>query len=100
VDYYYSVILSHLQRGYQLDNFIAGKGAIQISDSWALRNMQQKGFDFGVVPILSDRDNFAAKDETLRELNQNLRLQIAGEPIPFTEWSERLAELHEEEQHL
>jgi len=40
----------------------------------------------------------AAKDVTLKELKQSFGLQIA--PTFFTEWSEELAGLNEEEQHL
>jgi len=42
----------------------------------------------------------AAKDVTLRELKQNLGLQMTGDPNFFTEWSERLPILKAEEQHL
>lgn len=53
-----SAILSQPERGYEEDNFVSGKVAMQISGSWALRFMTQKGIDFGVMPI--PRDRFAA----------------------------------------
>jgi len=53
-----SAILSQPERGYEEDNFVAGKVAMQISGSWALRYMRQKGIDFGVMPLPRDR-NFA-----------------------------------------
>jgi multiple sugar transport system substrate-binding protein len=53
-----SAILSQPERGYEEDNFIAGKVAMQISGSWALGFMKKKGIDFGVFPI--PRDNAPA----------------------------------------
>jgi multiple sugar transport system substrate-binding protein len=50
-----AAILSQPERGYEEDNFVSGKVAIQISGSWALRYMNQKGIDFGVMPIPRDR---------------------------------------------
>jgi len=49
-----SAILSQPERGYEEDNFIAGKVAMQISGSWALGFMRKKGIDFGVFPIPRD----------------------------------------------
>jgi multiple sugar transport system substrate-binding protein len=51
-----SAILSQPERGYEEDNFIAGKVAMQISGSWALRFMTSKKIDFGVMPIPRDRN--------------------------------------------
>jgi predicted type IV restriction endonuclease len=42
----------------------------------------------------------AAKDVTLRELKQNFGLQMAGDPTFFSEWSDGLAVLSEEDRHL
>ncbi len=53
-----AAILSQPERGYEEDNFVSGKVAMQISGSWALRYMKQRGIDFGVMPIPRDR-NFA-----------------------------------------
>ena len=50
-----AAILSQPERGYEEDNFVSGKVAMQISGSWALRYMKQKGIDFGVMPIPRDR---------------------------------------------
>lgn len=50
-----AAILSQPERGYEEDNFISGKVAMQISGSWALRFMTQKKIDFGVMPIPRDR---------------------------------------------
>jgi len=46
-----SAILSAPERGYELDNFIAGKVAMQITGPWTLAQLQQSGIDYGVLPI-------------------------------------------------
>jgi multiple sugar transport system substrate-binding protein len=55
-----AAILSQPERGYEEDNFVSGKVAMQISGSWALRYMKQKGIDFGVMPIPRDRTTATA----------------------------------------
>ncbi|WP_019498823.1 ABC transporter substrate-binding protein [Pseudanabaena sp. PCC 6802] len=50
-----SAMLSQPERGYEEDNFVSGKVAMQISGSWALRFMSQKKIDFDVMPIPQDR---------------------------------------------
>ncbi|AFY74607.1 ABC-type sugar transport system, periplasmic component [Synechococcus sp. PCC 7502] len=55
-----AALLSQPERGYEEDNFVAGKVAMQISGSWALRYMGQKGIDFGVMPIPRDRNSATA----------------------------------------
>jgi predicted type IV restriction endonuclease len=42
----------------------------------------------------------AAKDVTLRELKQNFGLQMSEDPAFFTEWSENLLGLNDEDKHL
>jgi multiple sugar transport system substrate-binding protein len=51
-----TALLSAPERGYEEDNFLAGRVAMQISGSWALGFMEQQrrqrpGFDYGVMPI-------------------------------------------------
>jgi multiple sugar transport system substrate-binding protein len=46
-----SAILSQPERGYELDNFLAGKVAMQISGPWTLGQLQQSKVDFGVFPM-------------------------------------------------
>ena len=46
-----SAILSAPERGYELDSFIAGKVAMQITGPWTLLQLQQSGIDYGVLPI-------------------------------------------------
>ena len=46
-----SAILSGPERGYELDKFIAGKVAMQITGCWTLSELKQTGIDFDVFPI-------------------------------------------------
>jgi len=46
-----SAILSGPERGYELNKFIAGKVAMQITGSWTLSELKQTGIDFDVFPI-------------------------------------------------
>jgi multiple sugar transport system substrate-binding protein len=46
-----SAILSQPERGYELDNFLTGKVAMQISGPWTLGQLQQSGVDFDVFPM-------------------------------------------------
>lgn len=44
-------ILSAPDRGYELDNFINGKVAMQITGPWTLAQLKQSGIDYDVFPI-------------------------------------------------
>jgi multiple sugar transport system substrate-binding protein len=46
-----SAILSAPDRGYELDNFINGNIAMQITGPWTLAQLKQSGIDYGVFPI-------------------------------------------------
>jgi len=46
-----AAILSAPERGYELDGFVAGKVAMQLSGPWTLAQLQATGVDFGVLPI-------------------------------------------------
>ncbi len=46
-----SAILSQPERGYELDSFLAGKVAMQLSGPWTLGQLQASKADFGVLPI-------------------------------------------------
>jgi multiple sugar transport system substrate-binding protein len=48
-----SAILSQPERGYELDNFLTGKVAMQISGPWTLGQLQQSNVDFDVFPMPS-----------------------------------------------
>lgn len=44
-------ILSAPERGYELDNFLAGLTAMQITGPWTLAQLSQTDVDYGVFPI-------------------------------------------------
>jgi multiple sugar transport system substrate-binding protein len=46
-----SAVLSQPERGYELDRFIAGKVAMQLTGPWTLRQLKAAGVDFDVMPI-------------------------------------------------
>lgn len=46
-----SASLSLPERGFELDNFLSGKVAMQLSGPWTLRELQTTGVDFGVFPL-------------------------------------------------
>jgi len=44
-------ILSAPDRGYELDDFISGRVAMQITGPWTLAQLKQSGIDYGVFPL-------------------------------------------------
>ncbi len=52
-------ILSQPERGYELDNFLAGKVAMQITGPWTLAQLKQSGIDYNVLPIPEDKTRAA-----------------------------------------
>lgn len=44
-------ILSAPERGYELDNFLSGKVAMQVTGPWTLGQLSQMDIDYGVFPI-------------------------------------------------
>ena len=46
-----SAILSAPDRGYELDNFINGKVAMQVTGPWTLAQLKQSDIDYGVFPL-------------------------------------------------
>ncbi|NET38947.1 MAG: ABC transporter substrate-binding protein [Cyanothece sp. SIO1E1] len=46
-----SVLLSAPERGYEIDSFLAGEVAMQITGPWTLPQMQRAGIDFDVFPF-------------------------------------------------
>ena len=43
--------MSAPERGYEIDNFIAGKAAMQITGPWTLAQLKTTDIDYGVFPI-------------------------------------------------
>ncbi|MBD2091470.1 ABC transporter substrate-binding protein [Microcoleus sp. FACHB-1515] len=46
-----SAVLSEPERGYELDRFLTGKVAMQLTGPWTLGQLQPTGVDFAVMPI-------------------------------------------------
>jgi multiple sugar transport system substrate-binding protein len=46
-----SAVLSQPERGYELDGFLAGKVAMQITGPWTLGQLQATNVDYAVMPI-------------------------------------------------
>ncbi len=49
-----SAILSLPERGFEIDSFLAGKVAMQLTGPWTLAQIKATGVDFGVFPIPVD----------------------------------------------
>ncbi|HEY9645561.1 MAG TPA: ABC transporter substrate-binding protein, partial [Chroococcidiopsis sp.] len=49
-----SVVLSQPERGYELDGFLAGKVAMQLTGPWTLGQLGATDVDFAVMPIPAD----------------------------------------------
>jgi multiple sugar transport system substrate-binding protein len=50
-----AAILSQPERGYELDDFIAGKVAMQVTGPWTLAQLKQSGIDYNVFPFPQDK---------------------------------------------
>ncbi len=46
-----SVVLSSPERGYELDGFLAGKVAMQLTGPWTLAQLDATKVDYGVIPM-------------------------------------------------
>ena len=52
-------MLSAPERGYELDSFLAGKAAMQVTGPWTLGQLKQTDTDYGVFPIPKLRERAA-----------------------------------------
>ncbi|MBE9192610.1 ABC transporter substrate-binding protein [Gloeocapsopsis crepidinum LEGE 06123] len=50
-----SAVLSLPERGFEIDDFLAGKVAMQLTGPWTLGQLKSTGVDFGVFPIPVDK---------------------------------------------
>ncbi|MUL39042.1 ABC transporter substrate-binding protein [Gloeocapsopsis dulcis] len=50
-----SAVLSLPERGFETDDFLAGKVAMQLTGPWTLGQLKSTGVDFGVFPIPVDK---------------------------------------------
>jgi multiple sugar transport system substrate-binding protein len=55
-----SAVLSEPERGYELDSFLAGKVAMQLTGPWTLGQLQATGVDFAVMPIPAQTERATA----------------------------------------
>lgn len=91
-----SAILSQPERGYELDNFLTGKTAMQISGPWTLGQLQQTGVDFDVFPMptqakastaLGGENLFVLKTTPAREQAAFTFAEYAASEGFQTEWA-------------
>jgi multiple sugar transport system substrate-binding protein len=91
-----SAILSQPERGYELDNFLTGKVAMQISGPWTLGQLQQTGADFDVFPMptqaeastaLGGENLFVLKTSPERERAAFTFAEYAASESFQTEWA-------------
>lgn len=91
-----SAILSQPERGYELDNFLTGKVAMQISGPWTLGQLQQSGVDFDVFPMPTQRrpatalggeNLFIFKTTPERERAAFAFAEYAASEVFQTEWA-------------
>ena len=54
-----TVVLSQPERGYELDDFLAGRVAMQITGPWTLAQLEATGIDYGVIPMPANLDRAA-----------------------------------------
>lgn len=91
-----SAILSQPDRGYELDNFINGKVAMQITGPWTLAQLKQSNIDYDVFPmpiinqpatVLGGENLFVFKTDARREEASLKFLEfILGEKFQ-TQWA-------------
>lgn len=54
-----SIVLSPPERGFEIDDFLTGRAAMQITGPWTLGQMQAAGIDFDVFPLPADQTSAA-----------------------------------------
>jgi multiple sugar transport system substrate-binding protein len=80
-----SVVLSLPERGFEIDAFLAGKVAMQLTGPWTLGQFQTTGVDFGVFPIpKGDRQATAIGGENLFVFKSTPARERAA--LKFTEY--------------
>lgn len=80
-----SVVLSLPERGFEIDDFLAGKVAMQITGPWTLGQLKATGVDFGVFPIpVKSRRATAIGGENLFVFKSNPKQEAAA--LKFAEF--------------
>ncbi|MDJ0680539.1 MAG: ABC transporter substrate-binding protein [Xenococcaceae cyanobacterium MO_167.B52] len=71
-------ILSAPERGYELDNFLSGKAAMQVTGPWTLGQLSQMDIDYGVFPIpIKEKPAAVVGGENLFVFKSNLAQEKA-----------------------
>ncbi len=71
-------ILSAPERGYELDNFLSGKAAMQVTGPWTLGQLSQMDIDYGVFPIpIKEKPAAVVGGENLFVFKSNLEQEKA-----------------------
>ena len=74
-----SAILSAPDRGYELDNFIKGQVAMQVTGPWTLAQLEKSGIDYGVFPLPKIEESSAVLGgENLFVFNTNPQREAAS----------------------
>ncbi len=91
-----SAILSAPERGYEQDNFISGKVAMQITGPWTLGFLEETGIDYNVFPIpaqdqqaavVGGENLFVMKTTPEREEASQKFLEYVLSEVFQTQWS-------------
>ncbi|MGD1902843.1 MAG: ABC transporter substrate-binding protein [Geitlerinemataceae cyanobacterium] len=91
-----SAILSQPERGFELDDFLAGRVAMQLTGPWTLEQLNASGVDYGVMPIPQQKEAativggehlFVMKTDPAREAAALEFLEYALSEEFQTEWA-------------
>jgi len=74
-----SAVLSSPERGFELNSFLAGKVAMQLTGPWTLGQLQRTKIDFGVMPIpIAQRAATSTGGENLFIMKTSAARQVAA----------------------
>lgn len=91
-----SAMLSQPERGFELDDFLAGRVAMQLTGPWTLEQLEATGIDYDVMPIPQDTEAativggehlFVMKSNSAREAAATQFLEFALSEEFQTEWA-------------
>jgi multiple sugar transport system substrate-binding protein len=91
-----SALLSQPERGFELDDFLAGRVAMQLTGPWTLEQLEASGIDYDVMPIPQDLQAatvvggehlFVMKSNEARETAAAKFLEFALSEEFQTEWA-------------
>lgn len=91
-----SALLSQPERGFELDDFLAGRVAMQLTGPWTLEQLEASGVDYSVMPIPADQQAatvvggehlYVMKSNEAREAAALEFLEFALSETFQTEWA-------------